>query len=530
MSDRITMQKSNDQQTVFVAATALLNEYETVREFAALQFHQTAALMLQVTQMKAAAICWVSSHGVRLITTCGLGENLLARSLPKDLSFFAPEQVLTSHDSKILQIIEAYLGIDGYQSVVSLPLIAYSKQVMGAVLLLDQKPLDFEVMKLAQLADLVGLVMQGINATREAKLTTYVPAVPLLEQAVMQSQESVIAFDLSGSVLTWNSGATQIYGYSSETMSGQHYKRLLPPEEIAPFQSILRQLQFDQAVIPYETTRIHQSGFRVQVRSSLHLVRNENGVAKGFIEYSGIPSNPARAKAVGHLQNLVITQSQLAQQQAFAEIVLQTIEQGVTVTNAEGCLEYVNSAAQAMIGYAHNELLGRKPADFIVPEQIQQVHKDRLERIEGWQTTSYYKAIRADGSVVTIEAVAYPRRHGQSGEFQGTIALLRDMSLATLVADEPVGISSEVLPNTSLDLSALQLEDITIKRTNLLILPTIEAALAFIHGVGGETFFTAGLEWQSQWKMSKLVLRGRGFKLVVLEGGLENLPSTIKRS
>jgi PAS domain S-box-containing protein len=386
MTNRVIMRNDiTSKNTSSIGATALLNEYESVRELATTQLQQAGSLLLEISQMKAAAVCWVSSHGVRLIGTCGLGENLLARSLPKSLGFFAPEEVCVSQDRQTLQTIEAYLGIEGYQSVISLPLLAYSKQVMGAILLLDQKPLELAQGQLTQLADLVRLVMQGINATRAAKIIPRAVTVPKLEQAVLQSKESVIAFDLAGAIQTWNCGATEIYGYSSSAMLGQHYKCLLPSDKIASFQNALRQLQFEKIVFPCETTRIHQSGFRVQVRSSLHLVRNEDGTATGFIEYSGLPN------------------------------------------------------------------LARDEAD-----------------------------------------------------------LARDE------APKPLQNSEHTFKNLSSSDS------------NLLVLPHIEAALAFMGGVGGVNFFTASFEQPAEWNSKKLVLRGRGFMLVVLEADLAQLPSQIK--
>jgi PAS domain S-box-containing protein len=431
MSNRVTLQRGNMIKNAdFMAATTLLNEYEQVRELATLQLHQTSALLLQITNMKAAAVCWVSSHGVRLMTTCGLSDNLLARSLPKDLSFFAPEQIISSQDTQILQTIEAYLGIDGYQTVISVPLVAYSKQIMGAILLLDQQPREFEAQQLAHLSDLTSLVMQGINATREVKIMPSTNPMPLLEQAVLQSQESVITFDLNGTIQTWNVGASQIYGYLSLAIVGQHFKCLLPTEEMASFQAVLRQLQFEQTVVPYETTRIHQSGFRVQVRSSLHLVKNEVGKPVGFIEYSGVPTNPNQVQ-----KDITTLPNQSAQSATFAEMVLQTIEHGVIVTNPEGYIAYVNPALLFMLGYESKDVLGKQSAEFVPPEEVSQIFKDRSERIDGWRTVSRYKVIRADGSLAAIEAVAYPRRHAQSREFQGTIALLRDMTLETEFTD-----------------------------------------------------------------------------------------------
>jgi PAS domain S-box-containing protein len=62
----------------------------------------------------------------------------------------------------------------------------------------------------------------------------------------------------------------------------------------------------------------------------------------------------------------------------------------------------------------------------------------------------------------------------------------------------------------------------------LVVLPNIHVALDFLSGVGGTEHFTASLEQDPRWN-DHISLRGRGMRIVVLHGKLEDLPSGMAR-
>ena len=62
----------------------------------------------------------------------------------------------------------------------------------------------------------------------------------------------------------------------------------------------------------------------------------------------------------------------------------------------------------------------------------------------------------------------------------------------------------------------------------LLILPTLEVAVTFASSIGLE-HFTADLQSDSSWQGQRVVLTGRGFRVVSIKGTLSDLPAQIKR-
>ena len=66
------------------------------------------------------------------------------------------------------------------------------------------------------------------------------------------------------------------------------------------------------------------------------------------------------------------------------------------------------------------------------------------------------------------------------------------------------------------------------EQNGLVVLPNIHVALDFVSGIGGSEHFTANLEHDARWN-DHVTLRGRGMRIVVLHGKLEDLPSNMAR-
>jgi PAS domain S-box-containing protein len=94
--------------------------------------------------------------------------------------------------------------------------------------------------------------------------------------------------------------------------------------------------------------------------------------------------------------------------------------------------------------------------------------------------------------------------------------------------------SESATPSEDLDLSPTALSmELTRVRTEaraqpdlsqLIVLPDVHTALQFVAGVGGASHFTAAMERDEGWgDHARLVLRGRGFIVVVVRGALEDV-------
>ncbi len=124
-------------------------------------------------------------------------------------------------------------------------------------------------------------------------------------------------------------------------------------------------------------------------------------------------------------ENKRVTEA-LKQERDFATQIMKTLGQGVTVTGADGRFEYVNAAYARMAGCQPEDLIGKKPEDVTVPEDLILVEKANKDRQDGQTTTYEARLRRADGEIVHTLVSGSPRWQGDS--IQGAIAAVTDLT------------------------------------------------------------------------------------------------------
>ncbi len=379
MNERIQIKTSQSNKVFNPWLKAdMLTEYAPVRQLASSTLQQAAELASHAIGAKVAAVCWVSSNSVRLITTHGLGSEQLARSLPKDFTWFAPAKISHSSEPSVVCNIEAFLGIENYQFVVSIPLWSHSGHVMGSILILDQQAHSLETPQLELLTGIANLAMKSINTalslSQQEKPST---TASLLEDAVMQAKESVVAFDPSGKIFAWNTGAEATYGFSSQKMLGQSITVLIPNDDQASFLRLVQRLAH-KPVAPHLVTRLHQSGFRIQVRSSLQAIYNAAGEVSGILEFSGLSADPARNVTIERFQSLV---------QHLPMLFLQTDTKAVLTFIEGNLLKNFQRGSDDLLGLTISEIF----ADQSEIQQIvyQALHGQATHTTISWRNHKY---------------------------------------------------------------------------------------------------------------------------------------------
>ncbi len=107
--------------------------------------------------------------------------------------------------------------------------------------------------------------------TREEK------AQALLAAVVESSQDAILSKTLEGRILSWNSGAQRLFGYSAEEMIGQSILRLIPPDRQQEEGYIIDRLKRGERVEHYETVRVAKDGREIDISLTISPVRDAHG-------------------------------------------------------------------------------------------------------------------------------------------------------------------------------------------------------------------------------------------------------------
>lgn len=125
-------------------------------------------------------------------------------------------------------------------------------------------------------------------------------------------------------------------------------------------------------------------------------------------------------------QDLLLLNQELARLKAFNERIVQTLEEGIVITDAQGVLTFVNPRFEAMLGYAPGELIGRHRNDVVAEQARPIVDAEVAKRPQG--VSSRYEALlrTRDGRELPVLISATP--FFEDGRYAGTLAAISDIS------------------------------------------------------------------------------------------------------
>lgn len=91
---------------------------------------------------------------------------------------------------------------------------------------------------------------------------------------IEDSDDAIISKNLDGIILTWNSGARTIFGYSAAEAIGQPITLLIPPEKIDEEPEILARIRRGERITHYETVRRRKDGTDIHISLTVSPLRN----------------------------------------------------------------------------------------------------------------------------------------------------------------------------------------------------------------------------------------------------------------
>ena len=168
----------------------------------------------------------------------------------------------------------------------------------------------------------------------------------LLAAVADSSQDAIISHDMEGTILSWNRGAEEIFGYRPEEVIGRDYRLLIPSTTPEQTRALAQRLFHGERIAPFEVVSHHRDGREIPVSVSLAALRNEAGRVVGVTAVARDITEPRRAA-----QALRESEQQL-------ESILNNAAEAVIVVSADGSIERFNLAAQRLFGYSAEEARG----------------------------------------------------------------------------------------------------------------------------------------------------------------------------
>jgi PAS domain S-box-containing protein len=129
---------------------------------------------------------------------------------------------------------------------------------------------------------LVPAVKRELRAAQERRERRHADAVSAyLASIVASCEDAIIGKTLEGTVVSWNSGAERIYGYSAAEMIGRSISRLIPTYRPTELPELIETIKQGKGVEGLETVRIRKDGTPVEVSLTISPIKDADGHVVG---------------------------------------------------------------------------------------------------------------------------------------------------------------------------------------------------------------------------------------------------------
>jgi PAS domain S-box-containing protein len=244
---------------------------------------------------------------------------------------------------------------------------------------------------------------------------------PILFQIAAEQTKDYAVFllDAGGHILTWNSGAEHIKGYTPEEIVGQHFSIFYTRQSVEsgwPGQEL--KIAAAEGRFEEEGWRVRKDGSRFWASVVITALRDPGGKLLGF------------SKITRDLTQRKLQQEALAQAEERIRLLIDgVVDYAIFMLDKEGIVTSWNSGAERMKGYKAEEVIGKHFSRFYVPEDVEAGKPweelalartaGRHER-EGWR-------LKKDGQRFWARAVV-SALYGPDGHLRGFAEVTQDLS------------------------------------------------------------------------------------------------------
>jgi PAS domain S-box-containing protein len=122
-------------------------------------------------------------------------------------------------------------------------------------------------------------------AKQEARIAMIISAPDRLEQdlaaIVSSSDDAIIGKDLNGIVMSWNSAAERMFGYTAEEVVGQSIRLIIPAERQSEEDEVLRRIRAGESVKHFETERVRKDRSLIPISLTVSPILDAEGRVVG---------------------------------------------------------------------------------------------------------------------------------------------------------------------------------------------------------------------------------------------------------
>ena len=215
-------------------------------------------------------------------------------------------------------------------------------------------------------------------------------------------ENGVIMETADGTIVSWNKGAQDLYGYSPNEVIGKEHSFLVPSDVHDNTLQVLKKISQGETADRYDAIHLRKDGSRMTVSLNVSPLRDESG---SIVAFSILIHNTADHE----------------QEKELFTALTQSSPIGIfIVQNAK--FVYVNRQFERIIGYNIDELISTETLNYIYPEDAEIVGTYARNALKNGLCQPYeYRAVTKTGQVKwileTMISIRYQGKRAALGNF-----------------------------------------------------------------------------------------------------------------
>lgn len=303
----------------------------------------------------------------------------------------------------------------------------------GTLCVIDRGPrrlTDFQRVTLLELGKAASRVLElGEQAEADMAAARRAHLLEARIAAIVRcSEDAIVGKTADGIIMTWNRGATTIFGYEAEEVIGQPITVLFPKDRYDEEVELIRRIRAGESVAHYETQRLRKNGSIVHVSVSLSPILDEEGQLIGVAKVARDISHRKHIEAARRMM-----ERRLADQHELMRVTFNSIGDAVITTDLESNVQWMNPVAEHLTGWSQSEARGLplRSVFVIVNEETRQPALDPAAVSVVEQRTiglaQHTVLLSRDGNEYGIEDSTAPIRDGD-GRILGAVLVFHDVT------------------------------------------------------------------------------------------------------
>jgi len=245
---------------------------------------------------------------------------------------------------------------------------------------------------------------------KEKEVATITERASIIDAMV----DGVLVHDLDGRIVSINKALEDMTGYKLEENVGKSFSEFLKPEDLKMVKAALLELSEKDKVGPIELIFSTKDGRDIPIQAINSLIKDAQG-------------NPTYGVVViRDITELKQTEEVLSEAKDYTDNIIKSMTDTLIAVDPDGKIQAINRAAEELLGYKGDELIG-KPVATILEEEEEEFKGTRLKKlVEEGNIRHYDMNYRTKkGEVIPVSFSGSVMRDND-GKLMGIVGIARD--------------------------------------------------------------------------------------------------------